>query len=252
MRSFIVLALALAANSTTTSHADIFRADAVRPVLVDVVPSRIFVPQGFDENDNVEVVLDGDLGNTCSKLGPTSFRIDEAQRTVFIRQQAYRYASQYCIETPVSYTQPLSLGVLARGDYRLVIEGSGIGSPAVQAELPVAASSTNGPDDFVYAPVRDVYVDRNALGGKELTKNPTLILAGTFNNSCMKLKKVETRVRPNSVIEVLPIVEISGKICGSQMQDFTAGISLKGVGPGRYLIHVRSLNGRSVNRVEDL
>src|SRR5579871_6361712 len=44
--------------STTAALAETSHIDVVQPTLVDAPPSHVYVPLGFDDNDNVQIVLD--------------------------------------------------------------------------------------------------------------------------------------------------------------------------------------------------
>ena len=119
--------------------------------------------------------------------------------------------------------------------------------------MPVSLSSSRSPDDFLYAPVTDARVEsgNGVLDNKK--KNPTLILNGYFTNSCMSFREVKFNVRPNGVIEVLPIIDVQqGVTCAQVATEFNISVSLREVPEGRYLVHIRSLNGQSVNRIVDL
>lgn len=233
------------------AHAD--RAlEALQPALVPVTPNRIFSPLGFDDNDNAQIVLDGELSDTCYKLGPTQFKVDEVHQRIYVQQQAYYYPGAWCAQVRVPYTQTVNLGLLAAGQYELVVQSED-GSLKPISTLPVALSSTRSPDDFLYAPVSDVYLEKSlgAFEGRESFY--TLYINGHFNTSCMKFKEVKMHTRPNGVIEVLPIVEMDRTVpCSQIMTDFNVGVSLKDVPKGRYLLHIRSLNGQAVNRIVDL
>ena len=39
------------------------------PVLEIVVPEKAFIPPGFDNNDQAQIVVTGNLRNTCHKIG---------------------------------------------------------------------------------------------------------------------------------------------------------------------------------------
>ncbi|MBI3555961.1 MAG: hypothetical protein HY074_06845 [Deltaproteobacteria bacterium] len=248
--SFITLAAltALAASITnlgTTSgfalaapHIEVFQ-----PAMVDVVPDHVFVPLGFDDNDNAQIVLDGALTDTCYKMGPTKARVDHEAHKIFVRQHAFYYPGGWCAEVRIPYVQVVDLGILKAGQYEVLIEQADHAAKSL-ASLPIAFSSTASPDDYLYAPVSEAHLDRASTG---------LILGGTFTNACMAFKRTLRNVRTNNVIEVLPIVDMErGVSCAQVSNDFKIVVPLQDVPHGRYLVHIRSLNGQSINRVLDL
>lgn len=227
--------------------------EVFQPALVDVAPERVYAPTGFDDNDNAQIVLDGSLPDTCYKLGPTSFKIDAKTRQIFVRQQAYYYPGGWCAQVRINYVQTIDLGILPAGQYDVYVEQSD-GTAKASASLPVALSTTSSPDDFLYAPLSSAHLEHSPgkLGDSERLGYYTLVLTGTFSSSCMRFKQVKVNVRPGNILEVLPIVEIERGNCAQVTTDFSIGVSLKEIPHGRYLIHVRSLNGQSINRIADL
>ncbi len=224
-----------------------------QPALVDTVPNKVFAPRGFDNNDNAQLVLDGDLKNTCYKLGPAKIRIDQKEHKIYVRQQLFYYPGAWCADVGVPYVQPVDLGILKSGQYTVMIEHDS-DAPQAVASLPIASSSSLSPDDFLYAPLSSAHIEKRAhdFEGRSDFSND-LVLKGVFRNSCMRFKKIMVTKSSNDVIEVLPIVEMSKEaICAQTLEDFEVTTSLKNFASGRYLIHVRSLNGQSFNQVVDL
>ena len=58
--------------------------DGQEPALVGAPVEKVFVPLGFDDNDNVEVVVHGHFQSTCFKVGPSTATVDAAAKTVTI------------------------------------------------------------------------------------------------------------------------------------------------------------------------
>ncbi|MEW6055540.1 MAG: hypothetical protein AB1540_02925 [Bdellovibrionota bacterium] len=233
--------------------------DAIQHALVDIVPNKIFVPQGYDNNDpRIELVLEGELPGTCHKLGPTLHRVDHSKQKVFIRQKAYFYPGEWCMNVPIYYkTAPIDLGQLGAGNYTIVFE-SAEQAPVTYAEhLPVAESDSPRPDDYFYASVTNVRVVADSASEPEEVATATTaraykaILKGRHEAVCTRFDTALVRIQPNRVIEILPIVELGKGRCPDSERDFSIEVKLGAVAPGRYLIHVRSLSGQSVNEVVD-
>lgn len=213
-----------------------------KPALITKITERVFTPHGFDDNDNVQVVLDGELKNTCYKAGPVRAKVDAATNTIWIHDHNYYYEGSWCAEVVTPYVRPVELGILEQGRYKVVVENDE-GLTIQKGEMKVTASSTLAPDDYLYAPVSEMSVKAGRDG------NPQLTLRGTFANTCMKLKAVRPQYSPDNVIEVLPIAEMGTTNCQTMDVPFSETIPLTKVPTGRTLIHVRSLNGQSLNRV---
>ena len=105
------------------------------PSLVASPIDAIFVPLGFDDNDNVEVVLHGHFTSNCSKVGPLSATVDEATKTILVSAKAWSYTSDRCLDQEMytSFVQIVSVGVVEKGDYtvKLVELNSVAAKPAI-------------------------------------------------------------------------------------------------------------------------
>jgi hypothetical protein len=230
---------AIFAYSTESSAKDF------QPELIVDAPENVFAPYGFDNNDNSQIVIYGNLIDTCHKTGPIQMRVDQSRKVILLRNQIYYYPGCWCADVLTPYTQTINLGVLKTGAYEVVVEKSD-GSMEKVASFPVTASMSSSPDDFLYAPVDHVHFNKKSGDSpNEVT------LTGTFRNTCMKLRDIKVNYRPNHVIEILPIAEMADKNCEKAEKPFKASIPLK-ANSGRALIHVRSLNGQSINQVVEL
>lgn len=215
------------------------------PELVKVPLDDVFAPPGFDDNDDVQIVIHGSLINTCYKAALPEVSVDRASRVIAVSAKAYVYSSSWCLQYIVPVTQTVDLGILPAGHYR-VIEYNSTGRLIHDTALPIAVSITAAADDFLYAPVKHMRLDRT--GSK-----PVLVLSGDFSSDCMDMQEVKVLHRVSNVIEVLPVAAYkSGSTCQSNPHSFEVRVNLPEVAPGDTLIHVRSLNGQSINDVEVL
>lgn len=224
----------------------------LRPALAPAPVEKVFVPLGFDDNDNVEIVLAGHFTNACSKVGPVEVAVDAARKTVtlspkmFVYDRGGRCAAQ---EMYLPFSQTVNLGTLDVGDYKVRLASQ----PDLAAEdLRVERATKATPDDYLYAPVDDVLVRQQpSLGGK-LRR---ITLRGTFPtlvDGCFALKEVRTNVTPGNVVVVLPIVETLGSgDCASRgvSREFSFRSTIAADIKGMALVHVRVMNGQSFNRV---
>jgi hypothetical protein len=227
--------------------------EALQPELVDVMPDRIFAPMGFDDNDNAQIVLDGEFPNISYRAGPVEKRIDTVNHKIYIRPKAYYYTLDLYLEVRTPYLIPVDLGPLPAGHYDVIVE-SPEGKIRNLANFPVVVAKTTSPDDYLYAPLKSAHLERTGLTDSiDGRSGYNLVLEGVFTNSCMTLSSPQVTVPGNNVIQVLPIVEFQrGSNCVSTKRPFSVSVSLKGISSGRYLVHIRSLNGQSINQIVDL
>lgn len=215
------------------------------PVTVTAPVDRVFVPLGFDSNDNVELVLHGHFPSTCYKVGPVEATIDTEVRQISVTSWAYEYQSSICAQARVSFTQTVKLGYVVPGNYTIKV----IDRPdATAAALAVTETRSPNPDEYLYAPVATTSLDKTTDGSYTLT------ISGDYPYmfvGCMVLREIKTYMSPGNTLVVLPVAELTdGADCAAQ------GVTKKFVGTkvigalteGDYLLHVRVLEGNSLNR----
>lgn len=208
--------------------------------LVNVGTSEVFVPVGFDDNDETIIVLDGYLPSSCYKLEKPVTAIDPATKKVAVQQTARRWPGP-CLLTLVPYTSVVSLGMMPMGEYTVVANDG-----TLTEKLTVTEATSAGPDEFLYAPVEAAHVQVPASSAG--TYHATL--TGRFTNSCMHMDHVKV-INSGKTIEVLPVMRMDeGVQCAQVEVPFSQRVELpQRMEEGRHLVHVRSLNGKSVNAV---
>ncbi len=225
----------------------------INPVWVK--PEQAFIPSGFDDNDNAQIVLDGWYSNTCYKSAPTEVTVDEAQKVISIKNKAYFNDAAMCVAMMVRFTDVIDLGLMRAGQYRVMVgekqngKFAPMGTLRIASRQRLAAQGKSLSDEVLYAPVQDVFIQLSRKEGAD----PVLVLRGVMTSSCMEVKEVLLRYTEGNVVEVRPIAQIKGDgFCIQKMIPFEKRVSLKDAPQGRTLIHVRSLNGKAINKVVDL
>ncbi|NBO38639.1 hypothetical protein EBU99_08660 [bacterium] len=209
---------------------------------------HVFVPQGFDDNDNAEIIIQGRFPNACMKTGPVEKSIDTQKRTIRLRPQVYVYRGEPCAQVIIPFTQRVTFGTLKEGTWRIEVEGM----PSV-APLPLVVSRarTAAPDDYLYAPVEDVVLLPGALGSQQ-----KLVLSGNWplisGSGCFALKRIQTDLGADNTLVVRPIAELqSADQCDPsslRKRAFQSTVNLEAPLKVDSLIHVRVLNGESLNK----
>lgn len=208
--------------------------------LPEIVPApvmKVFVPQGFDDNDAAEIVVYGKFRNTCYSVGPVSAEVDRANNVVAVIVKAYRYSFAYCMDILVPFTKKIPLGILPKGNYAVTVAGV----PAEMiASLPVAKAEHAEADDFPYAPVTDVRVSESGH---------TIEIEGIFPNDCLNLREVRFDREAGNILVVRPIAEfIDNGACQAREKLFSQALRLRPDVLGTHLIYVRTMNGDSLAR----
>lgn len=213
----------------------------------DVAIERAYVPVGFDTNDSsVEVIVVGTFKNTCYQKGDVEWKRDDLKGEVTLTMKAYRYNDGTCWPIPNDFFEVVDLKMIpVAGDYELIDTTSG----KSLGRLPITAAKDKGPgrDDFPYAPVSDAYIKPSLdLKGHEV------YLQGVFPNNCMEIGALHQHFYPD-VIVIQPVVKMKkapeGKVCEFGRFPYLFKKKLeKRLDARTYLLHVRKMQGGSINR----
>lgn len=219
--------------------------DKTGPEEISAPVTKIFVPKGFDDNDNSEVILKGEFTNSCFQVGRSGSTVDDAKKRVIVWATAYKYAGENCLEVKTPFIQSINVGMLKSGEYTVVYKYN----ENLRADLSVAVRTTESPEDYLYAPVVNARLNTDANGKQSLTVegNYPYMFIG-----CMRMSEVRTSRSNSDVLVVQPITEIvNDDECFTQPSDkaFSVTTGLNEPFTGEGLIHVRVLNGDALNRL---
>lgn len=201
-----------------------------------------FVPNGFDANDTVEVVVATQLPTSCYKIGMVSTEIDSDTKTLWVHVRSYQFTGK-CIKYPVSVFQTVRVGLVWQpGMYKVRDRTSGatIGSLNVTEEQD---PPSHGTDSVAYAPLTDAYL-------LNYYSKPSVILTGAFTNSCLGFKEVKMTPQAD-VLVVQPIIaKVQETGCRAGNFRFHKGFPIKVQIPSStFLLHVRSISGVGINKI---
>ena len=233
MKTQALLAASIISSLSTMATA---RTSDPQGYLTEVNVREIFVPNGFDNNDDVVMVLDGELPNSCYRVVSTKVLFDDATKTYQAIQIARRFNS-VCIPDPTPFWTEVHVGLVEAGTFTVKSIG------AANETLGVKVSASSNPDDFLYAPVESARTERDDATGLF-----SGYLTGRIMNSCMELQEIRVQ-DSGKTIEVLPIMKMALRSdCQQTEQSFNWKFDLpSGMATGRHLLHVRSLSGKAVN-----
>jgi hypothetical protein len=206
--------------------------------------NNLFVPKGFDDNDNSQVVLDGWLDSSCDEVQTPKHTVHENGVIEIEVKVLKSQPEKVCMPVLTRFTAVADLGVLPQGTYEIVTNNGWLVD-----ELIVAEAASAGPDDFRYAQVDKVMVDYAPDTASTANSKWSVLLLGQYRNSCEKIEFVEVK-DSGSTFEVLPVLRQEGENCLPVMQRFEYRAYLPDLQKeGRYLVHVRSAGGEAVNYV---
>jgi hypothetical protein len=230
-----------------------YGADAPPSIVELPVEALLAPPVGFDDNDNIEVVLYGTLPNACYTLGEYTTEIVKETSKVRIRQYAIKNNTGFCaqgaaipphMQMEIPFMTEVAIGHLPSGDYDF--EYTKMGGGDGSRDLNVAKAESAAVDTKPYAAVWNASV-------KEILRpddNLVVTLSGMLNSTCTELDpNVGVKKYPDTFI-LMPVVTLrEDVICAQVLIPFETTVNLGKVDPGHYLVHTRSMSGKSVNRV---
>jgi len=197
----------------------------------------IFIPNGFDNNDNVEIVVTGKFPNPC--FGRTITSVDYKDDKIFITLTTEHKSNseKLCDPLKVPFSEVIQLGSLQGGDYEVVVNNE------LREKLFIDSSHSQSVDDHLYAPVE--YVDLGFTGG--ISGDATIIAKSI--SSCLAIDHVEYLSNGKNTFSILPIMKKVSPDCPEQNERLEIPIQfdLSKLKAEKVLLFVRSLDGKSIH-----
>lgn len=213
---------------------------AQSPLVVDAPVDQLFIPEGFDNNDNVEIVVTGKFPNVC--FSRNKVEVDVKGDTIKIDVTSLSKETNFrkCDEIKVPFHENITIGSLQAGEYKIVVnQGS---EYELKGKINVALSSSNSVDDHLYAQVD--YVDLGFTGGT----SGEAVLVGSAVSTCLELDKVEYISNKNDTFSVLPVMKKVSNNCPDKKKRIEIPIKfdLNKLKSSKAMLFVRSIEGKSV------
>lgn len=214
------------------------------PIVIVSPVDHLFVPKGFDNNDNVEVVVTGKFPNPC--YIKNSMYVSVRDEKIHIEVTALKKDNPdvaMCAPMEVPFRESITIGNIQAGDYDIIVNG---GSRFEQkGMLAVAESDSQSVDDHLYPIVE--YVELGFTGG---LSGDAVIMART-PSECVVFDHVEYISNEKDTISVLPVMKKNSGECNNRQKRIAIPIKFK---PNELrnkdvLLFVRSIEGKSVNTI---
>jgi hypothetical protein len=225
---FVIFSVIVSFNSMAAS---------TDPVVVPVSYKNLYVPNGFDSNDSVQLVADGVFPSACYKIAPPRVWVEDKRRVISIEPRAYMYSGE-CAQVLIPFQQTIEVGIVSNPGRYDITDGEG----KIIGNIDIKPATTSLEDDYLYAPIHRATVDKTN-GSYKLT------LKIEFSQSCMKMKDVLV-TKDSNVIVVQPIAELVSGACKIGYFPVTKVVDLGVLDKNkRYLIHVRSSGSQALNQL---
>jgi|SRR5579871_839854 len=203
-------------------------------VVID--PESVHVPEGFDANDTVEVIITGDLPDTCHKRPTGEAKVIDSKVVIDMTATKITGRDVLCIKALVPYVVSVPLGRLNVGDYSVAINTGKVSEKTSSFTVGIAGSDSI--DNFTYANVTNV----------TKSDNTSLVLEGAHPSSCMAIEKVELVANAaGDTVAVLPIVKQTAEECDRMMTPFSVVVPVPHPEKSGIVYHVRRIDGRAIN-----
>lgn len=217
---------------------------AQTPSVVDAPVDHLFIPSGFDNNDNVEVVVTGKFPNPCYIRNKVE--VDVKNDVIYIDISSLsKEEKSACENIKVPFSETVTVGNLQAGDYKIFVnKGTEF---ELKGKLDVAVSSSTSVDDHLYAQVD--YVNLGFTGGL----SGDAILVGSSVSPCLALDRVEYVSNKLDTYSILPIMKKVSNNCPEKKTPIEIPIKFdpKKLSSDKILLFVRSIEGKSVHAFVD-
>ena len=210
---------------------------APAPIKRTIAVSHVYIPYGFDSNDTSTLLLEGTFPNLCYQNPEAKVTYEGNKINIEMTATYRKPGNAQCAQLVLPFVQQVSLGILDRGNYEIVVnEGS---MEEKREDLYIEEAASHAVDSYVYANVE--YIEK-----KEDSRTVTLV--GYNPSDCFQLKEVGVFNNDKDTYSITPIMEQVRAHCPMKMTPFRYEVEIpKSLKVRQALLHVRSMNGKSVN-----
>ncbi len=216
---------------------------AMAEVIISPV-DHLFVPKGFDNNDNVEVVVSGKFPNPCFIKNKIDVIVKDEKIVITVTAiKREDSTSELCEPMIVPFTEEVFIGNLQGGNYEIVVnEGS---RHTIKENLNVAVSRSESVDEYLYPIVE--YVELGFTGGL----GGDALLYAKAPSDCVVFDHVEYIYNGKDTIAILPVMKKTSSICNEKITRIEIPIrfNLRSLPHSDVLLYVRSIEGKSVTAI---
>ena len=213
---------------------------------VEVVPApldHLFIPAGFDNNDNVELVVTGRFPNTCYSRNRVSVRVRNETIDIRVMSLTRSDSPDKCLTLTVPFTEVVSVGNLQAGAYRITVNGHT--RRGLRDTMTVSESRSNNMDDYIYSQVD--FINLGFTGGQ----TGSAWLHAQLPSPCLEFDRVEYLSNGKDTIAIMPIMKKVTDFCPMKMVPYEIPIKfdLDALPSKKVLLFSRSIDGKSVSTI---
>ncbi len=212
-----------------------------QPDVVMAPVEHLYLPAGFDSNDAVEVVVTGNFPNSCYARNDVKVAVkdDIVDIKVTAISHEKNFPAARCPDMVVPFKEVVHVGNLQGGDYKVRVNAGT--EYALQDKLNIEEASSNSVDEHIYAAIE--YVERKG-------KND-FVLHGWRYSNCIDIDRVEVKSNNKDTLSIMPVMKQLSTFCPMKMMptQYPVKLDFNSVKINQPLLHVRTMDGKSVNSV---
>lgn len=202
---------------------------------------HVYSVKGFDSNDDVQVLVSGHLPDQCHKAPRTKSWVFGNRIYVDVLGLRDSTPETGCGQMVVPFLEAVSIGSLPAGEYAIIVNGNT--QARVLGSIRIADARSSAQDDYTYASVE--FIEQTA-------NSRTVVLHGYNPSDCYELAEVRFLSNQADTLAVLPIMRRVKKHCPIKIMPFSHEVTVPHLlDADRVLLHVRVLNGKSINALFD-
>lgn len=213
-----------------------------QPDIITSPVDHLYIPEGFDSNDAVEIVVTGEFSNPCYSRNKVDVKVSDDLidiKVTAIAPKAFLIGSRSCPDMIVPFKEVVTLGNLQGGKYQVKVnKGS---QYAIQDQLVVAESSSSAMDDHIYAAVE--WIERKS--------SDSFKLHGMRYSSCFELDEIQVISNKKDTLSLLPVMKKVSDFCPRKGMPVVYDVKLdfSSLRSSKSLLHVRTMDGKSINSI---
>lgn len=217
-----------------------------QPSIILAPIDHLYIPEGFDSNDSVEVVVTGSFPNPCYTRNKVDVKVNgdivDIKVTSISPDHRNLLTARHCPEMVVPFKEVVAIGNLQGGDYDVrVNEGA---RHALADKMLISEAASNSVDDNIYAAIE--YVEKKS--------QTDYVLHGWRYSNCMELNEIKVIPNKKDTLSLLPIMKKVSDHCPMKGMPVAYPVKLdfNGLKIKQPLLHVRTMDGKSVNTIVNL
>jgi hypothetical protein len=194
---------------------------------------HLYIPEGFDTNDSVELVVTGTFPSPCYARNTVKVNVIEDKIKIEI-SAIRRDTKAMCPQMQVPYKEVVSVGNLQGGSYDVQVNDK------LTDKLVVQEATSNSVDDHLYAAIDRV----EKVGANDY------VLHGWRYSHCVQFDRVQVVSNGKDTLSILPVMKQVNNFCPMKGMPVAYPVKLDFAGLiNEPLIHVRTMDGKSFNTV---